>query len=281
MPRLAALIALLAAPALAGGHQGGTATPEAIDAFVADWTARVPTASLVPEAAMEDAAATRDLVVERLSETLGPRVGYKAGLTSEAIQARFGVDRPVVGVLLEGMMLEDGASVPEAFGSRPLFEADLILVVGDAAINEATTREDVLASLSAVRPFIELPDLVVAEGEPLTGASLTAINVGARMGVMGAEVPADPALMDALGSMSVVVTGADGAELSRAQGASVLGHPLEAALFLVSEGVALATGDLISVGSIGPLMPPASAGGEATATYEGLPGDPTVTVRFE
>jgi hypothetical protein len=35
-----------------------------------------------------------------------------------------------------------------------------------------------------------------------------------------------------------------------------------------------------NVESIGPLMPP-QAGRTATATYEGLPGNPSVSVRFE
>ena len=42
----------------------------------------------------------------------------------------------------------------------------------------------------------------------------------------------------------------------------------------------LKAGDLVSVGSIGPLMPP-KPGLTVTATYAGLPGDPSVSVAFE
>jgi 2-oxo-hept-3-ene-1,7-dioate hydratase len=60
----------------------------------------------------------------------------------------------------------------------------------------------------------------------------------------------------------------------------VLGHPLNAVVWLVENGVTLEPGDYVSVGSIGPLMPTV-AGRTVTATDGGLPGDPQVTVRFE
>lgn len=55
-----------------------------------------------------------------LKPDLGDVVGYKAGLTSKPLQERFGVTGPVRGRLLAGMLLKDGATVPAAFGARPL-----------------------------------------------------------------------------------------------------------------------------------------------------------------
>jgi len=195
----------------------------------------------------------------------------------------FGVEEPVMGVLYRDMMLEDEAEVPVNFGARPLFEADLILVVGDAGINDAGTREEAMAHISEVRPFIELPDVMYAEGEPLTGVTLTAGGVAPRMGVLGAPIPVeDPAAMLAtLERMTVRVTDAAGEEMSSAPGSVVLGHPVESVLWLLSKGVAFEAGDMVSVGSIGPLMQPAQARGGATVTYEGLGGDATVSVVFE
>ncbi len=60
----------------------------------------------------------------------------------------------------------------------------------------------------------------------------------------------------------------------------MLGNPLNAVLFLTGDGVRLAPGDLVSVGSMGPPAPPVS-GTTATATYLGLPGDPSVSVSFD
>jgi 2-oxo-hept-3-ene-1,7-dioate hydratase len=208
--------------------------------------------------------------------------GYKAGLTSQAAQDRFGVDQPVRGVLLEGMLLENGATVPAAFGARPLFEADLLVVVADNGINQATTPGEVLRHISEVIPFIELPDLVLAEGEPMSGPILTAINVGARHGVLGEPIAVEQsdAFLQSLADMKVKVADGGGEKLAAAKGAAVLGHPLNSVVWLVDNGVTLEPGDYVSVGSIGPLMPTV-AGRTVTATYQGLPGDSEVTVSFD
>lgn len=42
----------------------------------------------------------------------------------------------------------------------------------------------------------------------------------------------------------------------------------------------LEPGDLVSLGSFGPLLEP-KPGLAATVTYQGLPGDPNVSVTFE
>ena len=257
------------------------ACPEAteVDALAEAWLAREPARAVAAGADMADAMCAQDMLVERLSEELGPPVGYKAGLTSPATQERFGVSSPLHGVLLRDMILEDGATVPADFGARPIVEADLVVVVGDAAINDAMTPGEVLEHVSAIHPFIELADLVVAEGEPLDASVIAAIDVGARLGVLGAAVEPTPEMADTLASMTVRLMGPDGEALSEAPGSAVLGHPLGAVTFLTEAGIELRPGDLVSLGSFGPPQPPAP--GTFTATYDGLPGSPGVSVTFE
>ena len=273
MARMTVMAVLAAGPAIA--------CPEAaeVDALAEAWLAGEPAAAVAAGADMETAMCAQGMLVERLTAELGEPVGYKAGLTSPATQERFGVSSPLHGVLLEGMILEDGATVPTSFGARPIVEADLVVVVGDAAINEAATPEAVLRHVAAIHPFVELADLVVAEGEPLDAAVIAAIDVGARMGVLGPAIEPSPEMVETLSSMTVRLTGPDGATLSEAPGAAVLGHPLNAVTFLTDAGITLEPGDLISVGSMGPPSPPAP--GTFTATYEGLPGTPAVSVTFE
>jgi 2-keto-4-pentenoate hydratase len=259
-----------------------------VDRFVADWLALKPTAAPGgAELSATDAACARDMVVERLEGKLGKVVGYKAGLTSKAVQERFGATEPARGTLLEGMMVKGGATVPAAFGARPLYEADLILAVRDAGVNDAATPEEVLSHLSAIYPFIELPDLVVPKEHPLTGTVLTAINVGARKGVLGTAIPIDPAdkaLVQKLVAMKVIMADQDGTIISTGTGDAVLGSPLNVVMWvaknLAASGRKLEAGDLISVGSFSPLTPP-KPGQTITVRYEGLPGDPAVSVRFE
>ncbi|WP_226689068.1 2-keto-4-pentenoate hydratase [Ruegeria arenilitoris] len=282
MPRKTSL-PILCAVTLGSHAVADCATEAQIDQYVQDYLTNTPTTALSADGSMEDALCTQAKIVSVLEPHLGPIIGYKAGLTSAPAQERFGASEPVQGVLYRDMMLDDGATVPATWGARPVFEADLVLVVGDAGINQATAPAEVLAHISAIRPFIELPDLTLAEGEPITPVTLTAIGVAPKLGVLGSEIPvSDPtAMTQALQDMTVTLRAADGEVLAQAPGAAVLGHPANAALWLMSKGIEFQAGDLISVGSFGPLVPPAKGKGGASVTYAGLPGDPTVSVVFE
>lgn len=254
--------------------------------MVADWTQMNPTKGLSKDMPMDDAQCTRRMLVAELGKTQGKIVGYKAGLTNKAVQQRFGFPQPVYGTLFEKMLLQDGAVVPAKFGSRPVFEADLVVEVKDDGINQATTPLDALKHISKIYPFIELPDLVVAEGEPLNGPIITAINVGARLGVLGKPFAAEatPEMVAALAEMKVVMSDQDGKELAKGTGAGILEQPLNAVLWLAQElakdGIRLRAGDLLSLGSFTPLLPP-KPGTSARVSYQGLPGNPSVSVSFK
>jgi 2-keto-4-pentenoate hydratase len=235
---------------------------------------------------MSDAVCGREKFVRFLEQNYGKVVGYKAGLTNPAVQKRFNYPNPVRGTLLEKMLLQDGAEVPAKFGARPLFEADMVMEVKDAGINQATTPLEVLRHVSRIYPFIELPDLVVEDPAKITGPSLVYSNVGARLGVLGRpiDVNASPELVEALKNMTVRLMDQDGKELDSGKGSAILEQPLNAVLWLMKDlkasGVALKKGDLLSLGSFSRLLPPKPGTG-AKVVYEGLPGNPTVTVRFK
>jgi 2-oxo-hept-3-ene-1,7-dioate hydratase len=282
MTRLA-LLAALTALALPGAGHAACATDDEIAAFVEAYLAKTPAKALGADATIEEAYCTQAKLVTALEAHMGPVIGYKAGLTSVQGQEMFGVAEPVAGVLYRDMMLEDGATVTGPHGARPLFEADLVLVVGSTAINSAETGADVMGAIASVHGFIELPDLMYAQGEPLNGATIIAGGVGARAGVLGPAIPFEDsgAMIDLLAEMQVRVTDAEGTVLSEAPGSAVLGNPLRSVVWLRSLGIEFKEGDLISVGSIGPLMPPAKAKGKATVEYLGLPGNPSISVNFE
>lgn len=272
----------LALCSIAGAVQAACATEAEIAGFVESYLAKAPATALGENGSMADALCTQALLAKALTPSMGPVVGYKAGLTSKPAQDRFNVTAPVRGVLYRDMLLADGASVPADFGTIPMVESDLLMIIGDDAIAEATTPEEVLAHISSIRPFIELPDLTLASGQPMTGPTLTAMGVGPRLGVMGDDIlVTDAALMaQALADMTVTLTAADGTVLSEAPGRAVLGHPANAILWLMADGVTFKAGDIVSVGAFGPLFPVAKAGAGATLRYTGLPGDPSISVSF-
>ena len=254
-----------------------------VNAFVEDYLNNSATAALTPDGTMADALCTQAKLIVALEPHLGPVIGYKAGLTNTPAQKRFGASEPVQGVLYRDMILENGASVPIKWGARPVFEADLILVVGNKKINESRSAEEVLRHISTIHPFIELADLTLAKDQPITPITLTAMGVGPKLGVLGPKIPVkNPAEMShMLKNMVITLNTANGKVLAQSLGVAVLGHPTNAILWLLSKGIKFKTGDLISVGSFGPLFPPNKDMGGAVATYDGLPGNPKVKVVFE
>ncbi|HRO60196.1 MAG TPA: fumarylacetoacetate hydrolase, partial [Burkholderiaceae bacterium] len=175
-----------------------------VDELVSRFVALQPAPNPSPAMTAEGAACGRDKFTQRLGQHLGPVVGYKAGLTNTAVQKRFDYFAPVRGTLFEKMIVSDGAVVPAKFGARPLYEADLVVVVRSSEIHNARTPLEVLQQITAIRPFIELPDLVLEDPSKINGPALTFVNVGARMGVIGAPITvrgADPALAEALKTM--------------------------------------------------------------------------------
>ena len=249
--------------------------------------ARQPVTAPAGELSMEDGLCGQGKVVRYLAQTYGETVGYKAGLTNPAVQKRFNYNAPLRGTLFRSMLVDDGAEVPAAFGARPVFEADLVVEVANpVGLAKATTPGEALRHIKSVRPFIELPDLMVDDPSKLGGPMLAMINVGARLGVLGKPVAAkhDKALAEALALMTVSLTDGAGAVIDSGKGSATLGNPLNAAIWLAQDlaraGLPLKRGDLLSLGSFTKLTPP-KPGLVVTARYEGLPGNPQVVVKFK
>lgn len=278
----------LALSALALAPFARAACPSDVDVALA--AARYANLQPVPnppaDISLADAVCARDKLIGFLAQqNLGRVVGYKAGLTNPAVQKRFNASAPVRATLFEKMIVNDGADVPAKFGARPVFEADMIVEVKDAGIMNAKTPLEALAHVSRIYPFIELPDLLVEDPSKLSGSALVALNVGSRLGVLGKPftMKATPESVAALASMKVRVLDGDGKEMDAGTGDAILGNPLNAVLWLASDlkagGVTLRKGDLLSLGSFSKLMPP-KAGAAVKVVYEGLPGSPSVGVRF-
>ncbi|SDK92465.1 2-keto-4-pentenoate hydratase [Paracoccus chinensis] len=275
MKLIAAALVLAAGPALAE-----CPPPAQMQDAARAWLAgeRLPDPGV---ATVEDAACAYAPFRAALEAEMGAPVGWKVGFTSKPAQERFGVTAPVAGALFAPMILQDGAEVSLKGSRSPFYEADLVVTVADAAINEATSREQVAAALSDVRPFIELPDMALAEGVKPTGPIMASYGVIPWRGVIGQGVAmtdlADP--VADLAALTVELK-ADGAEPVQGTGEMLLGHPLDVVLWLIGHGGArLEPGQVISLGSLSPLVE-ATPGVTVTADYQ-VGGKPmTVTARL-
>lgn len=277
--RILAALLLAIAPSMAFADETGSASPQA--ALVAVLAAYGDATPIAGPLGLDDAGAesVQRMAVLNLRPRWGEVAGYKAALTSAAARARFGADQPLSGMLLENMFTTTGATVSLRHLVRPLLEVDLLVRVADDAIGQATTTDEVLAALGQVIPFLEIPDLMFADPSVITSADIRAVNAGARLGVMGAPVPVTEATAAQLAAMTVELLDGDGRTLVQADGSALMGHPLNAALWLVTDlarrGETLKAGDLLSLGSLGPPLP-LTAPGRVRALYHGLAEQPLV-----
>jgi 2-keto-4-pentenoate hydratase len=226
--------------------------------------------------------------LERLRPQLGELVGYKVGLFSKAGQDRYGADGPVLGRLYSKMLLPDGATVRADYGAAPAWESDLLVVVGDTSINTASSRQELYRALRSVRPFIELGNGNYEASVKVNALQLEALDVGARLGVVGREIrlaPGEQGLADFLNlSVETSVKNGEAVTVDRARAPTSLGDLIEVVRFardaLVAQGAALKPGDVISLGVFTPSKAPrpgdtvkviyglGGSAGEATVTFK-------------
>ncbi len=226
-------------------------------------------------------------IVRLLESHLGNKIGYKVGITNKKAQQQTGINSPVVGVLLEKMLLPNGSTIAINSGARLIYEVDLLVKIKSENINNAETIMEVARNIEAVYPFIEVPDLMLPPGVKLSKSSLVAINVGARWGVIGEKISVsdNKKFLQDLAKMQVSMYDDSGKLLTRAEGKNILGNPLNSVLFLISElnqrGEKLNSGDLVSLGTFGRFHF-AKSGKSAIAVYQGIDDRPaTVLVKFK
>ena len=250
------------------------------------FNAREPVTPPESTLSMQQAMVLQQQFNRQMIKWKGPIAGYKAALTSRAAQERFGTNEPVRGTLFKKMLLENGANLEISFGIRPLYEADLLVRIGDETINTAQTPLQALQAIDAVIPFIELPDLAFPEGTKLTAPLLAAINAGGRLGVFGAPHPvhADSATLQRFGTFRVKLIADDQELIAENTGAALMGHPMNVVLWLrdslARDGIQLKKGDLLSLGSLTPIFP-VTADTRITARYEGLLPDKPIEVSVQ
>ncbi|MEJ2869876.1 fumarylacetoacetate hydrolase family protein [Actinomycetospora sp. OC33-EN08] len=216
-------------------------------------------------------------VARRVVAGLGGRpVGRKIGLTSPAVQAQLGVDQPDLGVLLEGMAVPHGGTLPLDRLLAPRVEAEIAFVLGADLDDGPLGPDDVRGAVAHQVAALEIVDSRIA-GWDITVADTVADNGSSAAYVLGpwtvtlAEVePVD---------VTMTLT-RNGEEVSSGTGAACLGDPLAALSWLARTarafGDPLRAGQVVLSGALGPMVA-ATPGDVFTAHLDGL-GEATVTL---
>jgi 2-keto-4-pentenoate hydratase len=208
------------------------------------------------------------LTAQRLAR--GERiVGRKIGLTSPAVQAQLGVDRPDFGVLFDGMDVSGLAEVPSARLLQPKTEAEIAFVLGSDLDDGSLDAAQVRAAVSHAVAALEIVDSRIA-GWDITFGDTVADNASSGLFVLGEErVP----LQDFEPVSATMRMTRDGEVVSEGTGAACLGDPLNALAWLARTarefGDPLRAGQVVLSGALGPMAvtPPGSV---VTAEINGL-----------
>jgi len=199
-------------------------------------------------------------LVER--RTARPIAGWKIAATSKAGQAHINVDGPLAGRLLAERAFDSGARLTFGANHMKVAEAefafrmavDLPPRAGEYSVDE------VLRSVAALHPAIEVPDSRYDDFTLVGAAQLIADNACAHEFVLGPAAPdswrsIDLAAHRVHGAVcSAGLPGGPGESLQREGiGANVLGDPRIALAWLVNElsqiGVALRAGQVVTTGT--------------------------------
>ncbi|GAK58871.1 2-hydroxypenta-2,4-dienoate hydratase [Candidatus Vecturithrix granuli] len=181
--------------------------------------------------------------------------GFKAGLTTEGGQKKFGVDAPLAGVLFESGKLADNATIDHVAFHALMLETEVGFVIGSAITEPLKDVAELQTHIQAVMPAIEVPDLGFADMKQLKGLDIIAANVSARQFIVGQEKAVEGTDLNAI----TVKLALDGQEVNVGKGADALGDQWQAALWLVNttieHGWNLEPGQIIITGALGNMVP--------------------------
>ena len=191
-------------------------------------------------------------------------VGRKIGLTSLAVQAQLGVDRPDFGTLFADMEYGDGVEVPFGRLLQPKAEAEVAVVIERDLDSAPHGFAEVMRAVAFALPAIEIVDSRIADWD-IRFLDTVADNASSGLYVLGGR-PVPLAAIDLRAVPMSMRIG--GEEVSTGGGAACLGHPLQAARWLAdtmcARGAPLRAGDVVMTGALGP-MRALAAGAEVVA----------------
>lgn len=230
-----------------------------------------------PDMSVEDSYAVQNLWSDRLQEAGRTLVGRKIGLTSKAMQAATGITEPDYGVILDDMVLENGATLQWDQYTHPRVEVELAFVLGKPLSGPNCSIFDVLDATDYVVPALEILDSrIEMEGRTIVDT----ISDNAAMGAMviGGN-PVKPRDIDLRWVAALLYRNQVIEETGVAAG--VLNHPAAGVYWLANKlaahGTTLGAGEIILAGSF--TRPMWVYKGDSVYADYGQLG--TITCRFE
>lgn len=178
------------------------------------------------------------------------QIGWKVGLTSEAMQEQFSVHEPVFGYLLDDAPHPSGARFEFRQLIQPGVENEICVAMAADLAGPGVDERGARRAIASVRPAIELAETRGPFTEHLPVA--IAENIQQKAVVLGHETDPLPPDLD-LSAVSVAVS-INGEPVASATGGEVLGDPIRSVAWLANKlvqyGLRLEAGQIVMTGSL-------------------------------
>jgi 2-oxopent-4-enoate/cis-2-oxohex-4-enoate hydratase len=225
---------------------------------------------------IEDAYHIQQRMIARRLENGEKVVGKKIGVTSAAVMNLLGVRQPDFGYMLDGMIYNEGESIPIDTLIQPKAEGEIAFMMKKDLMGPGVTAADVLAATEGVMTCFEIVDSRIRDWK-IKIQDTVADNASCGVFVLGDRL-VDPRSVD-LATCGMVLE-KNGEIACTGAGAATLGNPVNAMVWLTNTlgrlGIPLKAGEVVLSGSLGPMIP-VKAGDSLRCTIGGIGG---CSVRF-
>ena len=235
-----------------------------------------PLSSRHPDITIEDAYAIQQRLIARRLDAGERVVGKKIGVTSQAVMNMLGVFQPDFGILLDGMVYNEGQPIEARTLIQPKAEGEIAFILKKDLMGPGVTAADVMAATEGVMACFEIVDSRIRDWK-IQIQDTVADNASCGVFVLGDRL-VDPRDVD-LATCGMVLE-KNGEIVATGAGAAALGHPANAVAWLANTlgrlGMGLKAGEVVLSGSLG-IMVPVQAGDSLRVTIGGIGG---CSVRF-
>ncbi|MFD9502998.1 2-keto-4-pentenoate hydratase [Streptomyces sp. NPDC060035] len=212
-----------------------------------------PVADLIGPSDIARAYAVQQVTTERRLAAGARIIGRKIGLTSSAVQAQIGVDRPDFGTLFDDMRYGDGELIPYQRLLQPKAEGEVAFLLGHD-IPDASDPAGIRAAVHLAYPAVEIVDSRI-ENWHIGITDTVADNASSGVFVIGDQ---GRPLNEFEPVRVRMVMRRSGEVVSQGTGQDCLGDPLHALTWLartaIEFGSPLRAGDLVLSGALGPMV---------------------------
>ncbi len=229
-----------------------------------------------PKLSIDDAYAVQFALMKRIQKAGDPVIGYKAALTSIAMQKERGVDEPIMGALLQSALRQESDVIDIVKNARNAVEAEVGVLLKKDLEGPGVTPYD---AYNAVECYMAAIEVAVAAsggkrshhmgiaGQKTTGTVLFGSNMVSPRGI---DLKVEGTVLSINGQVRASATAVE-----------VLGNPLNSIAYIANRAAAngekLKAGMVLITGSICPAFE-VKSGDESRMDFTNLG---TVSCRFK